>query len=152
MKTINPRLIVEKFAPLIISLFIVFIFYKFDYFCNQDPLFERGQSISLVVAITIFATLITHKGIVLSIDKEKHKGFEKLLKYPDLTKRFFHYMNYCIYHSILLICYNVLCEFNSNIFITPLVMFSTIYLILQSARFLWVFNVVFEKSIKNLTN
>ena len=142
----------EKFAPLIVSLFIVFIFCKFDYFIKPTPLFERGQSISLVVAITIFATLITHKGIVLSIDKEKHKGFEKLLKYPDLTKRFFNYMNYCIYHSIFLICYNVLCEFNSNIFIVPLIMFSTIYLILQSVRFLYVFNVVFEKSIKNLTN
>ena len=152
MKNIKFELFLEKFTPLIISILIVLIFDKCGYFVSQDLAFDRGQSISLVVAITIFATLITHKGIVLSIDTEKHKAFENLLKRKKLTKRFFNYMNVCIYHSIILICYNVLCEFNKDLFTIPIIMFSTIYLILQSARFLWVFNIVFEKSIKNLTN
>jgi hypothetical protein len=143
---------IEKWFPLTFATTMVLIFYKYKLFTLQNPIFDRGQSISLVIAITVFATLITHKGIVLSIDREKHKGFEKLLRYPELTKRFFDYLNYCIYHSVILMLYNVLCEFYSSLFYSPFVMFSTIYLICQCARFLLAFNAVFKKSIQNLTN
>lgn len=141
----------QDWTPLVISIVIVFLCYIFG-FVSQDITFDRGQSILLVIAITIFATLITHKGIVLSIDVNKHEGFKKLLLYPEWKNTFFKYMNCCIYYSVLLIGYNIICEINCIFFNATLSIFLSIHLILQTIRFLYVFNVVFEKSINNLTN
>ena len=140
----------QDYTPLAISSLIIFILSKYNFISNSN--FDRGQSISLMIAVVILGSLITLKGIVLSIDVNKHEGFKKLLQYKKWKDAFFKYMNCCIYHSIILIGYNILCEINCIFYNSTLIIFSSIYLILQTIRFLYVFNVVFEKSIDNLTN
>lgn len=140
----------QDYTPLVISIVIILILLRYNLVSVSN--FERGQSMSLMISAFVLGSLITLKGIVLSIDVNKHEGFKKLLQYKKWRDAFFQYMNCCIYHSIILIGYNILCEINCIFYNSTLIIFSSIYLTCQTVRFLYVFNVVFEKSIKNLTN
>jgi len=140
----------QDYTPLVISIVIILILLRYNLVSVSN--FERGQSMSLMISAFVLGSLITLKGIVLSIDVNKHEGFKKLLQYKKWRDAFFKYMNCCIYHSIILIGYNILCEINCIFYNSTLIIFSSIYLTCQTVRFLYVFNVVFEKSIKNLTN
>ncbi len=140
----------QDYTPLVTSIVIILILLRYNLVSVSN--FERGQSMSLMISAFVLGSLITLKGIVLSIDVNKHEGFKKLLQYKRWRDAFFKYMNCCIYHSIILIGYNILCEINCIFYNSTLIIFSSIYLTCQTVRFLYVFNVVFEKSINNLTN
>lgn len=140
---------IERFFPLILAGIIAYSFHYFRLIENHKDGegFQRGSSISFIFATTILALLITHKSIILSTDKQRHDGLKKMLSSDGLSQRFFSYLNYPMYLSIVIILYNLLCEFKGSIYSEYIIIFLTTWLLFQIIRFLMIFNIVFEKSI-----
>ena len=65
---------IEKFAPLVISTIFTYLVNILHY-----DISEISKN-AIVASIAIFATLITHKGILAYINTEVNVGFKKIKK------------------------------------------------------------------------
>jgi len=140
----------EKFFPFIFSIVITVIFYylkKENLLCFDDEKLKelKKTDLYLILSTSFLAVLITHKSLILSIDN--NKGFKKLLTGVNISKRFFSYMNCVIFTSTISIIYSLLIKFCEKLFLLEFIVFVSSLLVLQFIRFVWVFNIVFEKSI-----
>lgn len=140
------KLFIEKWFPSILSFALIGLLYpKIEF---KEEFFKSFTNISTIIATAVIAFLVTHKSIILAIDKEKHIGFKKLLKADKMTKRFFNYLNYPVYTSIVIVMYNICLNLFQVKILDLLGLFLVCLLILQVIRFVYIFNVVFEESLK----
>lgn len=140
------KLFIEKWFPSILSFTLIGLLYpKIEF---NEEFFKSFTNISTIIATVVIAFLITQKSIILAIDKEKHIGFKRLLKADKMTKRFFNYLNYPVYTSIVIIMYNICLNLFQVKILDLIGLFLVCLLILQVIRFVYIFNVVFEESLK----
>ncbi len=140
--------LLEKYAPITLSLLIVLIFHYLKILNIDSNLKDRIFNFSMAM----FAILITHKSIILTIDKNNHKGFAKLSQERDFVIRLFTYLNNCIYNSFFIIFYIFICSFINVLLKNEIILFCTSLLIFQTFRFLLIFSTIFEKTISNISN
>jgi divalent metal cation (Fe/Co/Zn/Cd) transporter len=140
------KLFIEKWFPSILSFTLIGLLYSKIEF--NEEFFKSFTNISTIIATVVIAFLITQKSIILAIDKEKHIGFKRLLKADKMTKRFFNYLNYPVYTSIVIIMYNICLNLFQVKILDLIGLFLVCLLILQVIRFVYIFNVVFEESLK----
>ena len=142
------KLYIEEWLPSATSFALIILLYTTSF----NFLELGGIKMSVTLAIVIIAFLLTHKSIILTINNEKHAGLKKLLKADKMTKRFFNYLHYPIYTSILIIIFTIIhFVFNSVEFHqieTWIYLYLTFLLIFQAIRFFIVFNIVVIKSLK----
>lgn len=139
-----------SFVSSVITCIICTLFFK-PYTENIAKTVANNQSSFASFSLAVFGILLTHKSIVLSIDKEKHFGLKKLNQKQAMMTRFRKMLNYPMWLSLCVFFASstatVYKEKQEMIFcvILPL----GISLGFQLVRFLLIFEIVFEKSISN---
>lgn len=143
MKFMKIRLFIQEYTPVFISILITLlaIFKKINLeFTNAT------SSSSFILSGIILGLLITHKSIILTIDKEKNSIFKKIEENKVLKKRFYSYLNNTLFISIILITYNIICDFNKIVYNSYIIIFLISFLISKLIRFILIFNSIFEKN------
>jgi hypothetical protein len=145
------KIAIEYCLPLLatIVIFLVCNFFKiFDTTNNLEP-FSLTSSMSFIFSTAVITILITHKTIILSIDKDKNDGFKALLNREKMYNRFLSFLNRPLYASIGVAGYNIFCDVIKSVYDSRISFFLNVLLLFQLIRFLYIFNKVFEKNIKS---